>query len=337
MTDRPVYYELPGFDHIHLDCETSAFGRVLRHLSVDPRILGDEWGYRYRPDRPFPLAAAEIARSWPPDSMLRWYGIEVRTTDHADPDAAWALLRELTGRGEAVLLSVDLYEWPMSTFHGRFGFPHRVVVAECGPDEALVLDGRGENRHIGWLDRALLARAMSTPTLTEAGERCRTMRFTAPEGEHDPRSECRSALATSCVRYFDSEQEGWRASETVLTRLREFTAGKTALADECVMPAVAFFGGAASQWQLSSLFLDFAAEQLAVDLGPAAAGFRQIAALWMRAYHIFLFGYHAGRSPIGLLRKATGRIAELAPMERTAMELLARQLAETGLRCASGG
>ncbi|QMU69788.1 BtrH N-terminal domain-containing protein [Streptacidiphilus sp. P02-A3a] len=326
----------------HLDCSTSTYSRMLRGLGLDARVLGDDLGYRY-------LARRDV---WPIESMLTsgrtheeaihsWYGIRARQLHHPGPQAAWDHIRAVVDDGRTAVVSIDLHDWPRSSFRNLRHYPHRVVVAGHRHDQALILDGRGDRRLIQWMPMADISAAMASPGLLSADGtydgRHVTVDLPYPDPHRPPPPSQRyaQALTGAVARYLHpadtGEPTGWTAMEAFCQDLNSYARALSELPDERTIPGITFFGSLATQRLFNALLTELAGEQTGTDLTACAEAFREAAAAWQRCYHVLLFGFHAGRDMAGLLQRVSVRVTERALKERSLIEQIDRTLRRNGL------
>jgi hypothetical protein len=342
---------LPGS---YLDCGSSTYSRLLRQYELDARILGDDWCYRYTPGPA--LWAVQRLSAYPRTrgtAIRAWYGIEERVTRHDTSSAAWKYIRSVVADGRKVVVGVDLCAWPRSSFYDRHHYPHRVLIADCRDGEALVVDGRGDSRYVQWIAVTEIDRAMNTPGLTsilgDFDDRNVTIDLPRPgrgRGQPDP-EQIRRALSANLHTWhgLDSpapagatdpaggvgEEAGWLAVQRFRDDLRTYAETVDEFPDILVVPGVAFLGGLMSQRKFNALFLALAQDTLGLDLGRATAAFEEIARQWEKMFYIFLYGYHAGRPMVPLLRRLVDRVFAVTDLEhRLMLGLLHRFTDSTG-------
>jgi hypothetical protein len=327
-----------GLPDTHLDCGTSTYSRMLSGLALDPRVLGDDFGYTYLP-RPdvWPFEALRISRRTHEEAILRWYGIHGNTVQHAGPEQAWARIRSVLDDGRPAVVSVDMHEWPRSTFRNVLHYPHRVLIAGYRDGEALVVDGRGGKRTIQWMRTDEIDPAMDSAGLRPGqpgGFDGRNITVDLPRPAPDrivaPAGAYARALAEAARSYLrpaarddaPGAREGWPAMQGFLHDLDRYLGELPELPRHRVVPGITFFGTLAGQRLFNALFIELAAEQTGIDLGRCAGAFRKAAELWRKHYLQVLYGFHAGRDMAALLRRLAPHVAGLADGERRAIELL---------------
>jgi hypothetical protein len=177
---------------------------------------------------------------------------------------------------------------------------------------------------------------MSTPALADVAhgsvEACRTVEL-AGGGTPDPErlaALCRERLRANVAHCLADEVDGEIAGSTAMTamlgRMAEYLDGTTEVAPRHVMPIVTFLGAMTSQWRLNGLFLDHVADHTGLEVTTSERTFRALSREWMKVYQIFLFGFHAGRSPHAMLRRTLGRMRQMAVAERQALRVLSDAL-----------
>jgi hypothetical protein len=340
-TDGPAFREIEGFEHIHLDCSANTYSRALRHHGLDPRILGAEWGYWYVPEKhAFPLFGLQVARRSRELAIRDWYGCRALTIDHENAAAAWTSIRATVASGNVSIIDVDLHEWPLSTFHQKLHYPHRVIVAACRGDHVLVLDGRAKNRFVGWMSTQNVTRAMNTTQLSildfgvHSSGVNRTTELLPPAAEQNitlAPERFRDALVANVSRYLEKHHDlgepyGHLLIKMFAADLAAYLAAAAEIPDELVMPSMGILGEPASQWRLAALFLEQASAHLELDLTRSAQRFEKISAAWTKVFNTFFLGYHGGRDRIGLLKLVVNRTTAIADDELRAVTELAALL-----------
>jgi Butirosin biosynthesis protein H, N-terminal len=340
-----------GLPDTHLDCGTSTYSRLLRSLDLDPRILGDNFGYSYAPAPDiWPFEAMRTSHRTHEEAILSWFGISGNTVQHTGTEQAWQRVRSVLDDGRPAVVSVDMHEWPRSTFRNVLHYPHRVLIAGYRPGEALVVDGRGGKRFVQWMSTDEIDPAMASDGLrpSEPGGfdgRYITLDLPRPDPGRAVPAPGRyvQALADATRRYLRPEgtghelgapasREGWRAMQEFLRDLDRYLQDRTDLPRDRVVPGMTFFGTLAGQRLFNTLFIERAAEQTGLDLARCAAAFRTAAAYWRKYYLQYLFGFHAGRDMAALLRRLVPRVTVLVDGERRAIRLLDESLRSADIR-----
>ncbi|MGO9078422.1 MAG: BtrH N-terminal domain-containing protein [Streptosporangiaceae bacterium] len=332
-----------GLPDTHLDCSTSTYARVLRVMGLEPAILGDDFRYRYAPRREtWPLGAIQTRRGSHDDVVFRWYGVRGTISQHRDPGETWDHVRSVLGDGRPVIASVDLFEWPRSTFQHTRHHPHRVLIAGHRAGEALVVDGRSGRRMIQWLPVEVIDRAMGSPELrsTHEGFHGRHVTVDLPRPGTGPaafRQRGATALAEAAGRYLrpppDAERSGtrvrggWDAVRAFLPDFTRYFGELTELPPERTVPAITFFGRLNAQRLFNALLIERAAADAGAGVAGCAEAFRVVGDGWGKLYHAALYGFHAGRDMPALLRRLAPRVEALAHREHDAIVLLDERLA----------
>jgi hypothetical protein len=328
-----------GLPTTHTECATSVYGRMMRHLGLEPRVLGDSWGYRYDPHGDeWPVGRQRLFVQSHGDVLRGWYGIERRAVVHADSAAAWRYMRTVVDDGRLVALTVDLYSWPRSSFHGLRHFPHRIIVAGYHDDEVFVVDGQGAGRWCRWVPLDVVTAAATDDALAAAhgGEDGRNATLDLPRPAGDPPvpdpDRCLARLRDNTARYLRPESVGGQVQGRVAVRefcrdLATYARGLTEFPSEHVVPGLSFLGTLATQRQFNAMFVALAAERTGAPLGDDAAALTEIARNWRQLYHMLLYGFHAGRDLAPLFRKLTQRLVDVARQEARAIEELDGRLA----------
>jgi hypothetical protein len=337
-----------GLPASHLECGTGTYGRLLRHLGLDPRVLGDAWGYRYRArDDGWPIDGLDPNVRSHDDALRSWYGTESRGLRHVDNDSVWRYARNVLDDGRLLAVTVDLYDWPRSSFHRLRHFPHRVLVAGHRDGEIFVVDGQGPRRTAQWTSIADISAAMTGDALSSvrAGYdgRNQTIDIPRPPADAPPvpvgaadralpaPHRYLDALRTSTTSYLCGEPDGEHPQGRAAIRqfcldLAEYSRRLADFPPEQVVPMVSFLGALATQRQFNAMFLGLAAERTGADLDDSTALFGEVARAWNNLFHMFLYGFHAGREMGPLFRRLVQRLVEAARTEAAAIETLHAQL-----------
>jgi hypothetical protein len=323
-----------GLPHSHTECATGTYGRMLRHLGLEPRVLGDSWGYRYNPDAgTWPVSGLRVYVRGHRETLREWYGVDRCALVHPDPESARRYMCEVVDDGRLVGLTVDLYAWPRSSFHGLHHFPHRILIAGYRDGEAFVVDGQGAGRWSRWVPVDVLYAASGGDALSGAyggrDGRNSTVDIPRPAGRPEPEDRARylTVILGNTDRYlrpdaYSPSGGGRHAIRDFCRDLSAFAKGMTDFPPELVVPGVSFLGALATQRQFNALFVELAAERTGADLAGSVTALAEVARGWRQLYHMLLYGFHAGRDMAPLFRRLTQRLAELCRQEAATMTLL---------------
>jgi len=259
---------------------------------------------------------------------------------HTGTTQAWQRVRSVLDDGRPAVISVDMHDWPRSTFRNVLHYPHRVLIAGYRHGEALVVDGRGGKRTVQWMRTDEINPAMASDGLRPSEPGGFDGRYItvdlprpAPGRAAPPPGRYLQALVDATHRYLHPEDsggepgaaaswEGWRAIQEFLRDLDLYLEDRTELPRDRVVPGMTFFGTLAGQRLFNSMFIEGTAEQTGLDLARCARAFRTAAAYWRKYYLQYLYGFHAGRDMPALLRRLVPRVKTLADGELRAVRLL---------------
>jgi hypothetical protein len=311
---------------VHQDCAAHTYGTILRHGNLDPRVLGDHWAYELSGEEAGdgkngekgPTAGLTTSVRYHAACLSEWYGIEEHFTHHASAGDAHAFIQGITRAGRPVVVGVDLYSWPRSTFQGTSHYPHRVVVSDVRDGEYFVHDGLGGGFE-GWLPSSAVTGSMLSEKLSDADlwgydASGLTLDFSGfpdagpPTGPSD-------ALIAHWLEYSARwhVDHGHAVLSTFRDRLAEFAGSP--VPDSFFLPGVVFFGSQATQRDLNATFAGMAVERLGLGIDTAVEALRTAARLWNQTYFHFIFGHRKGAAMSELVSRAAERIGRIADTE----------------------
>ena len=121
------------------DCYSASYANAMVGLGLDWVILGDRWGYTWRPDPDEPLGDIRITPLDFGSALVDWFSVTIRELHFADAAACLAWLAAEPGR--MVIVGVDSFWLPHSANHQAGHFPHAVVVNASGAGHVWMADG----------------------------------------------------------------------------------------------------------------------------------------------------------------------------------------------------
>lgn len=121
------------------DCYSASYANAMLGLGLDWVILGDRWGYTWRPDPNEPLGDIRITPLDFGSALVDWFSLEIRELRFADPAACLAWLAADPSR--MVIVGVDSFWLPHSANHQVSHFPHAVTVNASGTGHVWMADG----------------------------------------------------------------------------------------------------------------------------------------------------------------------------------------------------
>jgi hypothetical protein len=141
------------------DCYSASYANAMVGLGLDWVVLGDRWGYTWRPDPDEPLGDIRITPLDFGAALLDWYPVEIRELHFADAAACLAWLAADPGR--MVIVGVDSFWLPHSAHHRVSHFPHAVAVNASGAGQVWMADGYRGASFAGAVAAAELAPALA--------------------------------------------------------------------------------------------------------------------------------------------------------------------------------
>jgi hypothetical protein len=121
------------------DCYSASYANAMASLGLDWVILGDRWGYTWRPDPNAPLGDIRITPLDFGSTLVDWFSLEIRELRFADAAACMAWLAASPGR--MAIVGVDSFWLPHSANHQVSHFPHAVAVNASGTGHVWMADG----------------------------------------------------------------------------------------------------------------------------------------------------------------------------------------------------
>jgi hypothetical protein len=121
------------------DCYSASYANAMVGLGLDWVILGDRWGYTWRPDPDEPLGDIRITPLDYGSALVDWFSLEIRELRFADAAACLAWLAADPGR--MAIVGVDSFWLPHSANHQVSHFPHAVAVNASGTGLVRMADG----------------------------------------------------------------------------------------------------------------------------------------------------------------------------------------------------
>jgi hypothetical protein len=121
------------------DCYSASHANAMVSLGLDRVILGDRWGYMWRPDPDEPLGDIRMAPLDFGSALVDWFAVEIRERCFAD--AAACLSGLAAGPGRTVIVGVDSFWLPHSPNHQVSHFPHAVAITASGTGQIWMADG----------------------------------------------------------------------------------------------------------------------------------------------------------------------------------------------------
>lgn len=302
-----------------LDCFADTYTVLLRDVGIDPRVLGDDWGYRY--------VAPEVAASEPflrlrinrheyRDSIFRWYGIAERRISHSSDRALWGHVDEVLADGRQVALQLDTFFYPNSPFHRRIHHLHRVVVAGRRDLDVYVLDEFPGRPFRGWLPVDVLNQAIRSDVLASqyagvGGKRCSVDLPPPPWVAQPAVADLEAALMANVQSYLGEQGDsaapvGWCAVQRFLSDVRRYAANGSQVDQSLITDGVNFFAALAKQRRQNALFVQLVGDRGGVRVDEAVNQLRDISHRLDQVRAFFFFGASAGR-PTG---EHVGRLAD---------------------------
>jgi hypothetical protein len=141
------------------DCYSASYANALAGLGLDWVVLGDRWGYTWRPDPGEPLGDIRITPLDFGSALVDWFALEIRELRFADTAAFLAWLAADPSR--MVIVGVDSFWLPHSANHQVSHFPHAVAVNESGPGHVWMADGYRGSSFAGQVAAAELVPALA--------------------------------------------------------------------------------------------------------------------------------------------------------------------------------
>jgi hypothetical protein len=121
------------------DCYSASYANAMVGLGLDCVILGDRWGYTWRPNPNEPLGDIRITPLDFGSALVDWFSLDIRELRFADPAACLAWLAADPRR--MVVVGVDSFWLPHSANHQVSHFPHAVAVNASGTGHVWMADG----------------------------------------------------------------------------------------------------------------------------------------------------------------------------------------------------
>jgi len=121
------------------DCYSASYANAMVGLGLDWVILGDRWGYSWRPDPNEPLGDIRITPLDYGSALVDWFSLEIRELRFADAAACLAWLAADPGR--MAIVGVDSFWLPYSANHQVSHFPHAVAINASGTGHVRMADG----------------------------------------------------------------------------------------------------------------------------------------------------------------------------------------------------
>ena len=121
------------------DCYSASYANAMVGLGLDWVILGDRWGYTWRPDPNEPLGDIRITPLDYASALVDWFFLEIRELRFADAAACLTWLAADPGR--TAIVGVDSFWLPHSANHQVSHFPHAVAINASGTGHVRMADG----------------------------------------------------------------------------------------------------------------------------------------------------------------------------------------------------
>ncbi|WP_405059138.1 BtrH N-terminal domain-containing protein [Kribbella sp. NBC_01505] len=291
-----------------LDCFADTYSTLLTNLSVDPRVLGDYWGYDYGPPLPdFEPSFMRIRASHYEygHSIRRWYGISERCISHGSSEALWDHVRLVLGNGRQVVVQVNTFAYPRSPFYQAVHYLHRIVITGIEAGAAYVVDDLPVRSFRGWLAVAELDHAIALAGATEhlgaAAKPFFTIDLPGPIAFSSPSADTlRDALVGNTRRYLvgsDAVDQpvGHHAAKRFVADVRRYAETARVVDDRVLLRGVSFLSVLTRQRRQNAQFLGLAGDALRVDLSEAATQLRQLSDRLDGLRAAFFFGASAKR------------------------------------------
>lgn len=141
------------------DCYSASYANAMAGLGLDWVVLGDRWGYTWRPDPDEPLGDIRITPLDFGSALAEWFSVEIRELLFADEAACLAWLAADPGR--MAIVGVDSYWLPHSANHQASHFPHAVAINASGAGHYWMADGYRGASFAGPVGAAELAPALA--------------------------------------------------------------------------------------------------------------------------------------------------------------------------------
>jgi hypothetical protein len=309
------------------DCYSASYANAMTGLGLDPVVLGDRWGYSWRPDPDEPLGDIRLCPLDFGAVVAEWFPVDIRECIY--PDGRECLDSLVADPTRVAILGVDSY-WLAHSSNSQTGhFPHAVAARGTVDGKLAVVDGYRGASFVGPVAVAQLLPAVE-------GMRQFTHRHRSLQREHielEPRDVLALELvprdvagppsagavlarlratareyATSTVVHLDEKYMNGPAALRAAADAFEH-ADQTRLTDEHVRYVLACLASIASQRNLNAAFVGLGGELTgSARLTELAARMQQTGRRWISLRNAMYL--RTTRNPAALSRYAA-RMREL--------------------------
>jgi len=311
-------------------CETTTLGALLGHEGIhlsEPLLfgLGEGLGFIYwdAKNLDFPFLGGRTKPTTITRTVAARLGLDLRVEETASPAKAWRNVTAALGAGRPVGLQLDSYHLDYFTTKVHFG-GHTVAMYGYDDTHAYLIDTAQQGGAVtttrSSLERARAERGPMT---------ARHLSFTliGPATRPDLGSAVREAIRSNAHTFLHPPiaNVGYRGIGTAATRVTSWLTRSSDPSRDLPLAAALMERGGTGGALFRALYRDFLAESAAMlDDDALHAGYRRYAEIAPRWTEVADLIAGAGRTgDPGHLAEAAAILAELAELERRAMQTLA--------------